>query len=98
MAPHNIMLLHLPPYSPELNPTENVWDYLRQNKLCARVSDSYDAIVDACRAAWNQLIADPGRIISIGTRQSASVSLKRGWYYALVIPPQTSASAYPAVR
>ena len=27
------VLLHLPPYSPGLNPMENVWDYLRQNKL-----------------------------------------------------------------
>ncbi len=35
VVPDNIRLLHLPPYSPELNPMENVWDYLRQNKLCA---------------------------------------------------------------
>ena len=37
VVPDNIVLLRLPPYSPELNPMENVWDYLRQNKLCALV-------------------------------------------------------------
>jgi len=31
--PDNITLLCLPPYSPELNPVENVWEYLRKNKL-----------------------------------------------------------------
>jgi hypothetical protein len=75
VVPDNIVLLHLPPYSPELNPMENVWDYLRQNKLCALVWDSYDKIVDACTTAWNRLIDDPARINSIGARQWASVSL-----------------------
>lgn len=41
IVPENIRLLSLPPYSPELNPMENVWDYLRQNKLCALVWDTY---------------------------------------------------------
>lgn len=75
VVPNNIILLHLPPYSPELNPMENVWDYLRQNKLCALVWDSYDDIVQACKTAWNWLIADPARISSIGTREWACVSL-----------------------
>ncbi len=47
-VPDNITLLHLPPYSPELNPVENVWAYLRSNNLSNRVFDTYDAIVDAC--------------------------------------------------
>ena len=75
VVPNNIILLHLPPYSPELNPMENVWDYLRQNKLCALVWDSYDDIVQACKTAWNWLIADPAQISSIGTREWACVSL-----------------------
>jgi hypothetical protein len=70
-VPDNITLLSLPPYSPELNPMEKVWDYLRQNKLCATVWDSYDDIVDACTTAWNWLIADPARITSIGLRDWA---------------------------
>lgn len=75
VVPGNIVLLHLPPYSPELNPMENVWDYLRQNKLCALVWDSYDDIVEACRTAWNWLIANPARITSIGSRTWACVNL-----------------------
>jgi putative transposase len=70
-VPANITLLSLPPYSPELNPMEKVWDYLRQNKLCALVWDSYDEIVDACKTAWTWLIADPERIQSIGIREWA---------------------------
>jgi hypothetical protein len=33
IVPDNITLLPLPPYAPELNPMENVWEYLRANKL-----------------------------------------------------------------
>ena len=73
-VPQNITLLHLPPYSPELNPVENVWAYLRSNKLSNRVFDTYEAIVDACCDAWNWLIAQPNRITSIGTRSWAQVS------------------------
>jgi len=73
--PGNITLLALPPYSPELNPMENVWQYLRANKLCGLVWDSYEAIVDACQEAWNFLIEDKEQIKSIGIRQWACVNL-----------------------
>ncbi len=72
-VPDNITLLSLPPYSPELNPMENVWDYLRQNQLCALVWESYENILDACESAWRFLINDPSRIQSIGTRAWACV-------------------------
>lgn len=75
VVPDNIRLLSLPPYSPELNPMENVWDYLRQNKLCAQVWDTYDEILEACKNAWNFLIDDPDRIRSIGTRDWACVNV-----------------------
>ena len=74
VVPDNISLLSLPPYSPELNPMENVWDYLRQNKLCAQVWDTNDDILEACKNAWNWLIADPHRIRSIGTTDWACVN------------------------
>ena len=72
-VPGNLTLLHLPPYSPELNPVENVWAWLRGNRLSNRVFDSYDAIVGACADAWNSLIAVPERITSIATRPWAQV-------------------------
>ena len=75
LVPDNITLLHLPPYAPELNPMENVWEYLRQNKLSALVWDTYDAIVRACRDAWKFLVDDPGRIRSIGNREWAKVNV-----------------------
>ncbi|SFL15686.1 transposase, partial [Falsiroseomonas stagni] len=73
-VPENISLLPLPPYSPELNPVENVWQFLRQNQLSNRVYETYDAIVDACCDAWNALINDPSRITSIATRDYAQVN------------------------
>lgn len=73
-VPDNVSLLPLPPYSPELNPVENVWQFLRQNQLSNRVVDGYDAIVDACCAACNALIAAPKRIASIATRTWAAVN------------------------
>jgi len=80
VVPKNTVLLHLPPYSPELNTMQNVWDYLRQNKLCDLVWDSYDDIVEACKTAWNRRIADPARITSIGTRDRACVSVQADWF------------------
>ena len=71
IVPDNISLLHLPPYSPELNPVETVWEHLRANKLSNSVFDTYDTIVDRCCAAWNWLANNPNRIQSIATRSWA---------------------------
>ena len=73
--PKNSCVISLPAYSPELNPMENVWAYLRANKLCALVWDSYEAILEACKEAWNFLINDPERIRSIATREWATVNV-----------------------
>jgi transposase len=48
-VPDNISLVPLPPYTPELNPMANDRKYLRANKLCSRVWDTYEAIVEACK-------------------------------------------------
>ena len=74
IVPANITLLTLPPYSPELNRVENIWQYLRQNRLANRVFDSYDAIVTACCDAWNALLAIPERVASITSRVWAQVN------------------------
>jgi hypothetical protein len=70
-APDNLTLLPLPSYSPELNPVENVWEYLRQNQLGLRVWPGYDAIVATCCRAWNALVAMPDRLASITRREWA---------------------------
>jgi transposase len=73
-VPENITLMTLPPYSPELNPVENIWQFLRQNRLANRVFETYDAIVDACCVAWNALIESPDTIASISSRDWATVN------------------------
>jgi transposase len=70
-VPANISLLALPPKSPELKPTENVWQYLRDNWLSNRVFTSARDIVDHCCDAWNRLIDQPWTIMSIGLREWA---------------------------
>ena len=64
-VPESITLVPLPPYSPDLNPVERVWLYLRERFLSLRVFADYRAIVDACCAAWNRLVAEPGRLRSL---------------------------------
>jgi hypothetical protein len=71
--PANVSLLALPPKSPELNPAENDWQFLRQTTRSNRIFESDDAIVTAACEAWNSLIADPGRIRSLGTRKGATI-------------------------
>jgi transposase len=69
--PDNISLLPLPPRCPELNPVENVWQFLRGNWLSNRVFSSYKDILDHCCHAWNRLADQPWRICSIGLRDWA---------------------------
>mgnify|MGYP000111700663 FL=1 len=70
-VPHNITLLPLPPKAPELNPVENIWQFLRDNWLSNRIFTSYEQIVELCCEAWNKLIEQPWKIMSIGIRKWA---------------------------
>jgi len=70
-VPDNITIVPLPPRSPELNPVENVWQYMRENWLSNRVFASYDDIVAHCCDAWNKLVDRPWTIMSIGNRNWA---------------------------
>jgi len=69
--PENISIVVLPAKSPELNPQENIWQFMRDNWLSNRVFASYDDIVDHCCHAWNKLVDQPWHIMSIGRRQWA---------------------------
>jgi hypothetical protein len=70
-VPANISLIFLPSRSPELNPVENIWQFLRSNWLSNRVFESYQHIIDAACDAWRRLIAAPNIISSIGLRDWA---------------------------
>ena len=70
-VPKNLTIILLPSRSPELNPVENIWQYLRQNWLSNRVFEDYDAIIEAGCQAWNKLIDQPETIMSIGMRDWA---------------------------
>ena len=72
VVPDNITLIFLPPYSPELNGQEKIWQYMRDNFLSNRIFDDDDAILDACQSAWNALVAMPDRIKSIAAKSWAA--------------------------
>ena len=71
VVPRNITILPLPPRSPELNPVENIWQFMRDNWLSNRVFKGYDDIVAHCCAARNDRVDKPWRIRSIGKRSWA---------------------------
>ncbi len=61
----------LPLRAPELNPQENIWQFMRANWLSNRIFKSFDEIVDHCCYAWNTLIDQPWKIMSIARRDWA---------------------------
>ena len=71
--PKNITPIFLPSRSPELNPVEKIWQYLRANWLSNRVFETYDDIIDAACEAWRKLIAQSQTITSIGMRDWAHI-------------------------
>jgi hypothetical protein len=56
-----------------LNPMENVWEYLRKNKLAITVYNDYEHIVDKSCEAWNFFAGDKAVIASITSRDWAKV-------------------------
>lgn len=63
--PNNLHLLPLPPYAPELNPVEHLWDELREKAFHNRVFDSMDALEDHLEASLRTLENDHDRVRSI---------------------------------
>jgi transposase len=68
----NFALIFLPSRAPELNPVENIWQYLRQLALQPSLRN-IDAIIDAACEAWRKLVAKPETITSTGMRDWAHV-------------------------
>jgi len=71
LVPKNLTLVFLPSRAPELNPLENIWQYLRQTWLSNRVFDTYEAILEAACEAGRKLLDQPTTITAIGTRDWA---------------------------
>ena len=74
VIPENLSLLTLPLYNPELNPIENVWQYLRANWRAISVFDTCEIIAEACCAAWNRFEGEPEIVTSITSRFWATVT------------------------
>ena len=64
-VPECVTLVPLPPRSPELNPAERVWLFLKERYLSHRLLDDYDAIADATCEAWRRLLGESGRLTSL---------------------------------
>jgi transposase len=64
-VPANITILPLPPYSPELNPMENLWHYLRSHYWANRAFEDYAALESAAMTAWQASACDPATIQSV---------------------------------
>ncbi len=71
VVPDNITLVPLPARAPELNPVENIWQFMRDNWLSNRIFTSYEDVLGHCCDAWNKLIDQPWLIMSIGLRDWA---------------------------
>lgn len=71
VMPENSVIVDLPPKCPELNPTENVWQFMRDNWLSNRGFKSDTDMLDHCCEAWNKLMDQTCHIMSIGWRELA---------------------------
>jgi transposase len=69
----NVSLIKLPAYSPELNPIEQVWQWLRHNELANKCFEDYDDIVESCSHAWNSFISDIERVKNICFRDGLNL-------------------------
>jgi transposase len=72
IVPPTVTLVPLPPKCPELNPVENIWQFIRGNWLSNGGFRSYDDILEHCCFAWNKLVDQSSthhvdRIARLGT-------------------------------
>ena len=70
---NNVTLIKLPAYSPELNPIEQVWSWMRQHCLSNRTFKGFDDIVERVSGAWNEFISDINRVKSMCFREWINV-------------------------
>jgi DDE superfamily endonuclease len=58
VVPNNVALILLPPYSPELNPAEQIWNKLRRDYFANRVFDSLDAATEQAERGLSEMAAN----------------------------------------
>lgn len=73
LIPKSITLLVLPPYSPELNPVEQIWQQLRKSHFSNRCFKGYTEIIEVCCKAWNTFTEKPEVIQSLCARKWATL-------------------------
>ena len=64
-VPDNVTLIQLPPYSPELNPIENLWHFLKSHFWSNRTYEDYDELEQAAIDAWHLAVLDPDLMKSV---------------------------------
>src|SRR5512139_35696 len=75
--PKNMALVRLPPYSPELNPVEHLWDEIREKWFPNLAFRELDSVEDLLENALHTLEQDPARVASLaGFDWLVSISLK----------------------
>lgn len=74
LIPNNLSILPLPPYSPELNPVEQIWQQLRQSDWANRRFKNYDEIINVCCQAWNTFASQPDIVRKLCSRKWALLS------------------------
>ncbi|QIL86476.1 hypothetical protein G7083_00370 [Vibrio sp. HDW18] len=65
----NLSIIKLPPYSPELNPIEQVWSWLRQHYLANQSFTDYEDIVSKVCRAWNSFLECSARVRQMCSRR-----------------------------
>ncbi len=65
VIPDNVALIRLPPYSPELNPAEQIWNILRRNYFANRVFDSLDAATAQAELGLAEMAANKKAVSSL---------------------------------
>ena len=75
-VPDNVTLLRLPPYSPELNSSENVFQFLKARYFANQVFATVEAVKERVEKVWRAFEANPDRITSIGSRSWAQINCR----------------------
>jgi len=84
VVPENIRLLRLPPYSPELNPQEHLWDELREKEFPNRVFSDLDGVIRQLEKGLPRLASQKETVRNItGWPWIISLNLNATYNYVL---------------